>query len=57
MTLLNVKLFTKCKSFIINLTYFGDDGNDNNDNDYELFCGTPDRRNRINPFLPNAPFL
>lgn len=30
-TLLNVRSFTKCKSFIINL-----DDSDNNDDDYEL---------------------
>lgn len=36
MTLLNIKAFTKFKIFVINLTYFGDDGNDNNDDNYEL---------------------
>ena len=68
-TLLNVRSFTKCKSFIINL-----DHSDNNDDDYELLivilkhddhiwpcetsddCETADRRNCINYFFPMDPF-
>ena len=68
-TLLNVKSFTKCKSFIINLN-----DSDNNDDDYELLiailkhddhiwpcetyddCKTADRRNHINHFFPMHPY-